>query len=516
MNTLEARRRLLGRNVYKRTTEGNPAIAQGSLARMYPGITMQGWTEQAQYEGNQLFDESDIQVVSTDSEGTQRNGEEISGLPEGQYTISSRKKTIGTICYLYAVVKTASGEFGSNIYIVTNTNILTPTVTINNGDSIIIYDAQPHTLELSKSLFEEYGIMLNEGSTALPYEPYTGGQPSPSPDYPQEIVSAGKYNEDTQKWEYEIEVGCGQLLNFQENNVTSSGITCESKIDTITINGTKTNGDGGRLIYKTNDFVLQPGTYTFSHEVVNDINSTISGIFLTKKDSNGILGRTFTLNESTEVYIGTNIYEARQANDVVVRCMLNTGSTPLPYTPYRTPQTVTLTADRPLTKWDKLEKRNGQWGWVYKSMEITLDESEEWRVYAAYEGFYIGYVFDTPRLRAEGFCESFICQTELYDDRKDAALWIGMNNYSVYAIRIPQYNEELPDSGLQDWKDWLSENPITILTYADEETFVPLSPEEQEQMNALHTFRPTTVLSNDEGCEMSLTYKTKKSLEVTT
>lgn len=33
--------------------------------------------------------------------------------------------------------------------------------------------------------------MLNTGSTALPWEPYTGGKPSPSPDYPQEIVSAG-------------------------------------------------------------------------------------------------------------------------------------------------------------------------------------------------------------------------------------------------------------------------------------------------------------------------------------
>lgn len=32
--------------------------------------------------------------------------------------------------------------------------------------------------------------MLNTGSTALPWEPYTGGKPSPSPDYPQEIVSA--------------------------------------------------------------------------------------------------------------------------------------------------------------------------------------------------------------------------------------------------------------------------------------------------------------------------------------
>ena len=33
--------------------------------------------------------------------------------------------------------------------------------------------------------------MLNMGTSPLPWEPYTGGQPSPSPDYPQQIVSAG-------------------------------------------------------------------------------------------------------------------------------------------------------------------------------------------------------------------------------------------------------------------------------------------------------------------------------------
>lgn len=34
-------------------------------------------------------------------------------------------------------------------------------------------------------------VMLNAGDTAFPWEPYTGGKPSPSPDYPQEIQSAG-------------------------------------------------------------------------------------------------------------------------------------------------------------------------------------------------------------------------------------------------------------------------------------------------------------------------------------
>lgn len=36
-----------------------------------------------------------------------------------------------------------------------------------------------------------FGGMINFGDKPLPYEPYTGGKPSPSPEYPQKIVSAG-------------------------------------------------------------------------------------------------------------------------------------------------------------------------------------------------------------------------------------------------------------------------------------------------------------------------------------
>ena len=35
------------------------------------------------------------------------------------------------------------------------------------------------------------GLMASIGDKVIPWEPYTGGQPSPSPDYPQQIVSAG-------------------------------------------------------------------------------------------------------------------------------------------------------------------------------------------------------------------------------------------------------------------------------------------------------------------------------------
>lgn len=55
---------------------------------------------------------------------------------------------------------------------------------------LLIYlwsNASEYTLEDILSV-----LMVNAGTTALPWEPYTGGAPSPSPDYPQEIKSVGE------------------------------------------------------------------------------------------------------------------------------------------------------------------------------------------------------------------------------------------------------------------------------------------------------------------------------------
>ena len=318
MNALELRRRTLGKGVYKKTVEGNPAIAQCSLARMYPGITMHGWTKQNQYDGNQLFngkwksgflnvtngeDVSDIDSIRTGFIKLKNNTSYYFSFPEkNDYYPILYDKNKSFIKYLG--LKTS--DFGFT--------------TDDNTEFIRIAQYK------NTSIVEN--IMLNEGSTALPYEPYTGGQPSPNPDYPQEIVSAGNWNEETQKWEYEITIANEQ----------------------------------------------------------------------TDPDKN---------------------------------------------------QTVTLTSDRPLTKWDKLEKRKGQWGWVYKSAEI-----------------------------------------ESYTDESVPGEYFSTTGQL--------------STGAQVWYETTTE------------TFVPLSESEQEAMNALHTFRPTTVLSNDCECNMALTYKTKKSLEVAT
>ncbi|SOB72798.1 Hypothetical protein EHLA_2167 [Anaerobutyricum hallii] len=74
--------------------------------------------------------------------------------------------------------------------------------------------------------------MLELGTEATAYEPYTGGQPSPSPDYPQEIKSVVNPT---------VKV-CGKnLLNATLQTITLNGVTCINNGDgTYTLNGAST------------------------------------------------------------------------------------------------------------------------------------------------------------------------------------------------------------------------------------------------------------------------------------
>lgn len=90
-----------------------------------------------------------------------------------------------------------SGNIGSDatVYAEIKYNDDTPNDYIQNG----VYVAKPNIKEAifyvnvaaGKPVDFDVKPMINKGSTALPWEPYTGGKPSPSPDNPQEIHSAG-------------------------------------------------------------------------------------------------------------------------------------------------------------------------------------------------------------------------------------------------------------------------------------------------------------------------------------
>lgn len=114
---------------------------------------------------------------------------------------------------------------------------------------------------------ETTNIMLNDGDIALPYEPYTGGKPSPSPDYPQEIKSVVNpivkvTNEDGLKV---------QSVTF--NNITLNAIPVTSG-GNVTINGQQYIADyidfkQGKFVKIVNSLILDGDKLKF---VTNSTN----------------------------------------------------------------------------------------------------------------------------------------------------------------------------------------------------------------------------------------------------
>lgn len=512
MNPLDARRRLLGRNVYKKTVEGNPAIAQGSLARRYPGITMQGWTEQAQYEGKNLFDILDFE---SNNNGIIENG-----------TILF-KQSLGTVTYYlnlnpgtYSISVKRSGY--SEISIKIN-----EVAVINNGGSnnytgdFDVSDEDSVVLELSEGQNPNgedrmiYDIMLNSGSAALPYEPYTGGAPSPNPDYPQPITSAGKYDEETQKYQYEAKLTGKNLFDAEYFRTTldwKQPADANSyqyipiyigKGNTITIStdGTPAEGLGFYCTIARTNKSTNGNVYTWIY------HSTSANLIKTNV--------SFGVVEDDYIYFSLNTGHGNIEKflNAFPNFQIEISAQRTEYQPYKE-QTVTLTADRPLTKWDKLEKHDGVWGWAYKSNVLTYDGDENWsydtnNTRVEYSAL---YYWDTRLLNKNcSYCNKFRHIVQPYDGEG-----IMDNNGDSRSFYVSIRTDRLDSPDADGFKQWLQSNPLTVWYETEEETFVPLSESEQEQMNELYTFRPTTVLSNDCECNMSLTYKTKKSLEVTT
>lgn len=232
---------------------------------------------------------------------------------------------------------------------------------------------------------ENTKLQLEYGNKATSYEPYTGGKPSPSPEYPQEIKNSGKWNEETQRYEVDVKV-----TNAEQN---------------------------------------------WSKE-----------------------------------------------------------------------QTIALTSDRPITKWDRLVEQGGQIGWLYNSVNETIDgKTGKWSIQPASKIFYrtdITFPIVVP------FCIELLgYDYSMGGYKKDTGITI--NNLGILCITLPEEVELTLDA----YKQYLADNPLHVLYKGDSEEFVPLPQSEQNAIRALKTYYPTTVITVDGGevdPDIKVTYRKEK------
>ena len=221
-------------------------------------------------------------------------------------------------------------------------------------------------------------LMVEVGDKASPYEPYTGGKPSPSPDYLQEIKSVGKWNDEKQKYEVDVKV-----TNAEQN---------------------------------------------WSKE-----------------------------------------------------------------------QVLTLTSDRPLTKWDRLVEQGGEIGWLYAGVVIDRFDGQSNKISIAnkqgnVQNFSIRF---ENVANGNGNSDIFVDKyraVQLSYTKAEYGICCNWNDGVKY-FSAPNENVATVD----EFKAWLIENPLKIAYETTNPEFVPLPQSEQDAVQNLKTYYPTTVIMVDGG-----------------
>lgn len=181
------------------SASGNPATLTGTLKNNPMNeMKVYGWSKQETTTGAQLFP-----TITPSTEV--KSGITVEYMEHGKIHISGTSEK--TVDFITPTFELLAGTYTLSMGVNIDNTLMRCTLSTTEGlpyfDILNNEASKAETTEDNMILYlllRVYGEktiditiqpMLNMGTSPLPWEPYTGGQPSPSPDYPQQIVSAG-------------------------------------------------------------------------------------------------------------------------------------------------------------------------------------------------------------------------------------------------------------------------------------------------------------------------------------
>lgn len=363
------------------------------------------------------------------------------------------------------------------------------------------------------------------------YEPYTGGKPSPSPEYPQEIKSAGDVGE------INVNVQGANLFDIND----SSTIMDNYYVDSYTKKLTFANGNYGRV------FKLLPNTsYTWTQEQITDTaQNVITDIQLALFDeipTNGKIakeryvnynsGKTVFKFNTDEKYVYIFV-KTGHLNTNKNRCenektaILNVGTEPLPYEPYKPDQKLIIPTPNglpgiPVSSGGNYTDEKGQ-QWVCDEVDFK-------------KGVYVQRIGKKTITSKDAFFKSGLSTNDVnYFGLNNFFVHIGtrgekdvlMSNCFVAGIyqnfgalgkiflgsasgNVTYFSvdaQKYPDT--ETFKQWAVENGLMFLYQLADIIENPLAAEELYAYKTLRTYSPTTTVINDAGAGMSAGYRRK-------
>lgn len=520
-------------------TQKAPAIVEKASGEMLnvtdssdlglKGLKVFGKGEQAKTTGAQLFQPKKENLTTNDgltgvinSDGSvtvtgtptkryaQAYFENVSSFPEGKYFISGGSHEVSTLTFQVDITRQ-----DDTIEYLRNTAI-----EFKADDKLrrvmIKYDSP----DLQKTNYTIYP-MLNVGETQAPYEPYAGNQPSPNPDYPQEIKIPGSDGS------LEVRVFGAQLIAKTYASATINGITYTVNDDgSVTANGKATSNSFFLLsmLPKANDVFLSGGkSESISIVYTNMVNKGYKDV------GNGIyIPNQFDYEKYPNSRIQIQITEGTTVTNEIIRPMLNAGSTALPWEPCKL---------QPLT----LSTPNGLPGIpVDSGGNYTDEKGQQWICDEAdfERGKYIQRVIkkENPVFAKNGDyavegSELYFCSIPEISETKEMALpGTGISTYMQYTNTVLNRNEtgfyisyggiwaRIKDVGDLDAFNAKLQDAVFYFTYKGiPETETDLLEKQLKAYRALHTNYPTTNVSTDStpqaGLEMEYVADTKSYID---
>lgn len=476
-------------------------VLPNSLNAPLERLELGGKTEQVQTSGKNLFGgkilagkyPTDDMNIYEDKTTTNIFDKPVEIKPDTEYIISADGRLVEGNIYIYdeagkKITEHYSGKFTSP----------------SNAKYVVASGSNTYMTVNS-------AVQIEYGSTISPYEPYTGGKPSPSPEYPQEIKNVGKWNDKTKKYEVDVKITGKNLLDIEKAEV-SGGNLCTAKrennivkitaIETVTSKRAYAIVSGGGICLKSGK------TYFLNGRKVGTSNMTPMFAFFKEKNNGELLkmGNFYTPNEDICIDIGIYLVgdAIRTGNTLeITDIIVCEGKDAAQYQPY-TEQTLTITSDRPITKWDKLVEQGGQIGWLYKHKIIedfsTLVKDTE-QIYGNNGGKFFSVSLQNASLNYD--------RSKIYSDVGT----VGKNS-EIYYIPKPLVATTIIYVSDTDTIMTAKEHMHYKVVYETVDSeFIPLPQSEQNSIRALKTYYPTTVITADGGeldPDIKATYRKEK------
>lgn len=370
----------------------------------------------------------------------------------------------------------------------------------------------PQPPNFDKVEMEGVGSLMLPNSLKAPLERVellgnsTQGE-NPAPDNPQEIKSAGKWNKATGKYEIDIILNGSNL--WKEDSMIRGHLTNTREIIY--------KEDGSSCIWT----VVAPRDGKYAVRIEKE---SVGGLYFTRIFNDKTSEPYVRLNPGQKGVLtlkkGENKIQASSTSALRPigneKVMLSYGDQEPPtYEPYQEPQTLTLTSDRPITKWDRLVEQGGQYGWLYQSASDTDVKPSRLDLFpngfSLFKDFGNGvYVYKVTNIKkAIGF------QTSLCEQFKNKDGSYSTGDLFCYSdqpsMQMQYFVTDIPT--LEEFKTWMETNPLTMVYKTTQAEFIPLPESEQTQFRNLHSYNGTTHVFVDSGevpCGIKLTYRKEK------